>query len=311
MADISKIQLPSGNVYNIKDEVARQMIAGGISFIVTWDGTAEPVVANIPAGVVVRYNGTDYTGTLPANSAQPGAFYLVKSSTQEEVLDVYDEYVPIGETGSKTWEKIGDTKLDLSDLGALAYKDRVNLSKGSGKQVLGALTGYGVQVILRKTRIKATASGTAVSAQKTQVLTGITPTMMELDTDTVPNVTGVGAPSTWGFAMGSGADAETLIISGANGSAPTLGTPKTVAVGTIGNGYDNKVASGAFSQSAEDVVSDVSVSAQPTIELSTGAAAGQGVIQLADGTVEEVNVTPGRNDLVTVAEYGDLDVSAS
>ena len=32
MADISKIKLPSGNEYNLKDEVARQAIAGGISF---------------------------------------------------------------------------------------------------------------------------------------------------------------------------------------------------------------------------------------------------------------------------------------
>ena len=32
MADISKIKLPSGNTYNIKDAVARDMIAGGVSF---------------------------------------------------------------------------------------------------------------------------------------------------------------------------------------------------------------------------------------------------------------------------------------
>lgn len=34
MADISKITLPSGNTYDIKDAVARQMISGGVSFIV-------------------------------------------------------------------------------------------------------------------------------------------------------------------------------------------------------------------------------------------------------------------------------------
>jgi hypothetical protein len=32
------------------------------------------------------------------------------------VLDVYDEYVPVGETGSKSWEKIGDTTIDLSNI---------------------------------------------------------------------------------------------------------------------------------------------------------------------------------------------------
>jgi len=116
MADISKITLPSGNTYDIKDATARQMISGGVSFIIAWDGTSTPVVADIPAGVTVTYNDTDYTGTKTADSAQAGAFYLVKSSTQAGTLDVYDEYVPVGTAGSKTWEKIGDTQIVLTDV---------------------------------------------------------------------------------------------------------------------------------------------------------------------------------------------------
>ena len=129
---ISKITLPSGNTYTLKDPVAwdgtitgslqqqidqlSQQIAGGVSFIIAWDGSATPVVANIPAGVKVKYNGTEYTGTMSADSAQPGAFYLVKSSSDAGQSDVYDEYFPVGQTGSKTWEKIGDTQIDLSDI---------------------------------------------------------------------------------------------------------------------------------------------------------------------------------------------------
>ena len=129
---ISKITLPSGNTYTLKDPVAwdgtitgslqqqidqlSQQIAGGVSFIIAWDGTATPVVANIPAGIKVKYNGTEYTGTMSADSAQPGAFYLVKSSSDAGQSDVYGEYFPVGQTGSKTWEKIGDTQIDLSDV---------------------------------------------------------------------------------------------------------------------------------------------------------------------------------------------------
>ena len=121
---IDRITLPSGNTYYIADREIRdvvdalsQAIAGGVAYIIAWDGTAAPVVANIPAGVVVTYNGTDYTGTLAANGAQAGAFYLVKSATQAGgSLDKYDEYVPVGDTGSKTWEKIGDTQIDLSNV---------------------------------------------------------------------------------------------------------------------------------------------------------------------------------------------------
>ena len=118
MAEISKIKLPSGNEYDIKDAVARQMISGGVSFIITWDGTSAPTVENIPAGVTVTYSGTTYTGTLDADDAEAGAFYLVKSSTQpsSETLDKYDEYVPTGTAGNKAWEKIGDTQINLTDV---------------------------------------------------------------------------------------------------------------------------------------------------------------------------------------------------
>ena len=138
MADISKIKLPSGNTYEIKDAVARQMISGGVSFILAWDGASVPVVADIPAGVKVTYNGTTYTGTLSAEDAQAGAFYLVKSSStpSSQTLDIYDEYVPIGTAGSKTWEKIGDTQLNLTDV-----VTDVSLSK-STDVVLGEATTF-------------------------------------------------------------------------------------------------------------------------------------------------------------------------
>lgn len=261
MAEISKIRLPSGNEYEIKDAVARSMISGGVSFIVAWDGASTPVPANIPAGVTVTYNDTTYTGTLSAASAQAGAFYLVKSSTQKGgTLDVYDEYVPIG-SGTKTWEKIGDTQLDLSDLGALAYKDTVTLNKGAAVKVLGNDTTvtnsssavsfaahttdkvlgsdatFTTTVTPSTTNIKATASGTAVGADGTDTFVKSYPgATSKLATTTVPNVTGntdVSVPnitantsvtankSTWTFTMGTGDDAETLIIGGGNGSDVT------------------------------------------------------------------------------------------
>jgi hypothetical protein len=120
---IEKITLPSGNTYFIADREIRdvvdtlsQTVAGGVSYNVAWDGTVEPTVGNIPAGVTVTYEGQTYTGTMAANNATPGAFYLVKSSTQIEGKDVYDEYVPVGPDGSKTWEKIGDTQISLSNV---------------------------------------------------------------------------------------------------------------------------------------------------------------------------------------------------
>lgn len=359
MAEISKITLPSGNTYDIKDATARQMIAGGVSFIIAWNGTSTPTVANIPAGVTVTYNETDYTGTLAANDAQTGAFYLVKSATQIETLDVYDEYTVIG-SSTKTWEKIGDTQLNLGNLGELAYKDNVTLTKGDGDVVLGEATTFTAAssavsfsggttdkvlgsdatftttVTPTTTNIKATASGAAVGADGTDTFVKSYPgATSKLATTSVPNVTNAGAASTWSFALGTGADAETLVISGANGSAPTLGTAITAATGSLdANGGGASVMTGLGTASTGSALTGVKVTAQPSIALETGATAGTGVIAVATGitsastttnnkdevtavtgigtgTAAAQTITVGTNDKITVPKLTDLSVSTS
>lgn len=229
MAEISKITLPSGNTYDIKDATAREMISGGVSFIIAWDGSSTPVIANIPAGVVVTYGSTTYTGTMSAEDAQAGAFYLVRSSTQTEVLDVYDEYVPVGTTGSKAWEKIGDTQVSLTDVvtGVTLTKatdvvlgEGTTFTAGSSAVTFGALTNHTdtvlgtgstftvtqptISVTPSTTYLGATASGTTVGADGTaSAVTGYAnpttdtfvksvsaETNKNLVTTTVPNVTG-------------------------------------------------------------------------------------------------------------------------
>jgi len=160
---ISKITLPVGNetvTYNFRDEYAQQKLAGGLQFVICWDGEA-PVVANIPAGVVVKYQGENYTGTKAASTAEPLTFYLVKSSTQVDGKDVYEEYVASG--SPKAWEKIGDTQYDFSRLKALAFEDEVVLEKGSGDNVLGASTVLGMAAASDVT-LKSSASHTTDSA---------------------------------------------------------------------------------------------------------------------------------------------------
>ena len=98
MADISKITLPSGTTYDIKDVVARQAVAGGVTFlgvsstVVTDGGTEKPTISG--------------TATTPTNGD----------------LVIYDdaEFIYTGTYGSGgTWAEFGD----LSTLGDLAYKD--------------------------------------------------------------------------------------------------------------------------------------------------------------------------------------------
>lgn len=170
---ISKIKLPSGNTYIIKDEEARQLIAGGVSFNVAWDGNSTPVVANIPAGITVTYNGTSYTGTMNANDAQPGAFYLVKAGSG---TNVYNEFVAIGEAPNKKWEQIGDTQVNIDNLGDLAYKNTVVVTNGmktTGK-VLGKDTIFsatGGKLTNTTKYLSASASGTTLNTTESDFIT--------------------------------------------------------------------------------------------------------------------------------------------
>ena len=235
MADISKIKLPSGNEYDIKDAVAREAISGGISYIIAWDGTSAPVVADIPAGVVVSYGGTDYTGTLSADSAQVGAFYLVKSATQAGgTLDKYDEYVPVGTSGSKTWEKLGDTQIDLTDVvtEVTLNKQTTNFVTGYaspttdtviGSDATFTVTQPTITVTPSQTYLGATASGTAVGADGTAAA-----------------ITGFGAHTTDTFVKSVSAETNknlvTTTVTGVSGSTSaskaTAATSQTTAKGT-------------------------------------------------------------------------------
>ena len=115
MADISKIKLPSGAEYNIKDETARSMIGGAIII----RGTTTTALTDEATTNPIMIGGNSYTAV--ANDA---VFYQKK----EFVFD------------GTYWHEFGD----MSGLGALAQKDsasgtftpagsiQVNAASGSG-----------------------------------------------------------------------------------------------------------------------------------------------------------------------------------
>lgn len=343
MADISVVKLPSGNSYNIKDTTARSDIATEVSnrqseitrlegligditsikFVVAWDGNSPPTVANIPQGVVVTYNGTNYTGTKSPSTAEAGTFYLVHSSS--ETRNTFDEYVVVGSTPyTYYWEKIGTTDVDLS-----GYVTNVTLNQQTDV-VLGEATTFtasGTAVGKTTKYLSASASGTAVGANGTaSAVTGYpnatTASFLQdsdisygkLVTTTVPNVTSAGTASTWSFAMGTGTEAETLIISGANNTIPTLGTAKTVATGAVStSGTGGTVAIDAQANqehtaitalgtpSTASALTGVKVTTQPTITLTANASTATGRITYVEslGTVTQPTITVGTNDKVT------------
>lgn len=299
---ISKVTLPSGNTYNIKDAAAREAIAaleGGSYFLgvtttpLTDQATTNPVTVDGQSVTVTNGN-------------------IVVYGNAEFIWN-----------GSK-WIEFGD----LSNLGQLAYKDSVSLNKGTGDNVLGEATTFtnassavtfsggttdkvlgsdatfSTTVTPSTTYIKATASGTAVGANGTAAaITGFgehtTDTFVKsvsvtqgnkLVTTTVPNVTGntnVSIPnvtgnttvtankSTWAFAMGSGTNAETLIISGGNGNDvtatnTTLGTALSASKVTLGTAITVATGSATSSGTGAALVTGVTVGDSATAITALG-----------------------------------------
>ena len=101
MAEISKITLPSGVTYDIKDATARAAIAGGTSFL----------------GITTTALTDGATTTqITVNSKTIGAV--------NGGIVIYSDKEFIYSTSDNKWHEIGDT----NDLGALAYKSSASTS---------------------------------------------------------------------------------------------------------------------------------------------------------------------------------------
>lgn len=131
---ISTITLPSGTTYDIADLAARAAATAGVTFNICTNAS------NTPQGVKWSSGGTTITGTLVASSSTTGAFYLVPAST-EGGKDIFAEYVTVIDSSTYSWEKIGTTDIDLSDLGALAYKDNASGSYTPAGSISASFSG--------------------------------------------------------------------------------------------------------------------------------------------------------------------------
>lgn len=290
---ISKIKLPSGNTYEIQDAGARELIAaleGSTAFL----GLTTTALTDGATTNPIMINGTSTTATTGN-------------------IVVYDNAEFIWD-GAK-WIEFGD----LSNLGALAYKDTVSLSKGAGDNVLGEATTFNTNVTPTLKYLSGIVGVIEVGADGTSSVVKSYPgATSKLATTTVPNVTSAGSASSWQFAMGTGDESETLIISGANSVAPTLGTAKTVATGALAaNGAGDTVMTGLGTPTTETVLTGVQVTQQPTFHLVENS---NPITPLGTDTpitvqyVKEIasaSTTAGTNDKVKVAKFDDLSVSTS
>ena len=207
---ISKVNV-GGVTYEIKDQEARDLIAQlakmGVKFIVSTDAETTP------EGVVWNKDDTEITGTL-APSEEIHEFYLVPSK-HTSGKDIYDEYVCAEVDGSYTWEKLGDTDIDIGNLGKLAYKDSASVSYTPAGAVTSSFTGNEGSI-----SVSGTPGGTVtIGVQETTEAPDYTPS----GTITAPSFTGTKASLSANFTPAGTITAPTITVS------PTTSTVKSMA----------------------------------------------------------------------------------
>ena len=320
MADISKITLPSGTTYDIKDAVARDLISAGITFIIAWDGASAPVAANIPKGVVVRYNNTNTTGTLTPASGISGALYLIKSSTTptSETLDIYDEYTIIKPDSEDNttwkWEKIGDTKINLTDVvtnvtlnkttdSVIGTNSTFKVTQPTINLTTGATAGTGV-ISVATGISSASASGDEVTA-----LTG-------LGTASTKNAIGVNStftitqPTVNLTANTSTATGRITYVQ-SQGTATTTKLSATAAGGgTAWNSKDAKtVVTGYTSPTTESFVKSVSPSTSKLTTTTVTGVSGSVIASKATAATSQTTVSGSSNSTSNADFLANISVS--
>lgn len=224
MADISKITLPSGQSYDLKDATARsqiQNIQTSITGAMHYVGTTTTALTDGSTTATITIDGDSMT--LAAADAGAVAIYGQK------------EYVW---NGSK-WQEFGST----GSLKALAFKDNASATytpagsvsqptfTGTSMTSTGTYTPAGsISTTTKSTTNKTATVSVAASGTTTYQPGGIvsTPTItVTPSTTTVNSITAVGSLPSW---TGVVAD-ETLTIGWSAGTLPTKGSDTTVVDG--------------------------------------------------------------------------------
>ena len=275
MANISQIKV-GNTTYNI-DAVT----VGGKTYqeIINLVNTAQLVVcseaSNTPKGVSFQSGTTKITGTLEASAADTNNIYLVPSANATG--DSYDEYVAVGGT---SWEKIGNTDIDLSGYakkGTYGTSAAIDGESGPSEAITVTSEMAGSQ----------TATGSAtISYQKSATVTGSNSGSTTSTTEAVqPTIT----------ASFSGTEATLAHKVNDTGHAHTL-TKTTASVNSVGSSTGS---SGSHTHSINShthaanltVVTGITFSGGSAASLSKSTTAVLNKVRGTSGTIASVSGT--------------------
>lgn len=292
MADISKITLPSGNTYDIKDQGARDLIAELMNFHDYLGVTTTELVDGVTTSTDVTIAGETVTATsgdvVTANSqGHAGGEEFIYSSTG-------------------VWQRFGS----LSALGALAYKNNASGSytpagivsqptfTGTTTEFSGTHTPHGTvsQPTFTGTQCNVTiASETSASGNYTpsgNVAAPVISIEAAGSTTTVNSITDVGTLP----ALTTTVTNEVLSISFSRGTLPTKGSDTTVKTGDATYTASAPSFTGTKVSLIGTVTPEGTVS-QPTF---TGTQGSVSVSGTPEGTVSQPTFT-GTQDTIVVS----------
>lgn len=347
---ISRIQLPSGHVYDLKDASARASIAAlsgatsflGITTSTITDGSTEAQIliggetkTATNGNIVIAgskefiFDGSKWCEFGDLDALRPST---VTDNVLGEATTFTNSSSSVSFANGTTDKVLGEATTFSLTNGSVTHgtptKDNVlgeattftasapTVSLGGTTKYLSAaasgaktawnskdqktvVTGYAEPTTDSFVKSVSAVTGnklvttSIVPTNGTETVSKVTQTASKLVTDTVPNVTAntdvsipnvtsVGSASTWSFAMGSGSDDETLIITGGNSTTPTLGTNLSASKVTLGTAKTVATGAVASNGAGSAIVTSVSISDKTvakvgnSVTVATGSATAQG-----------------------------------
>ena len=252
MADISKITLPSGTTYNLKDAQARtdiaeirEAIAGGVIFLgvtttaLTDGSSTNPITIGGNSVTAVNGNIAIYSSEEFIFSSSDNKWHRLGPAGEFKALAYKDtasaSYTPAGTvskptfTGSSSNVTITSTTSSNGNYTPAGSVSQPTFSGGS-MESSGAFTPEGsISVSTATTENKTTTvSSTSGTATYTPAGSVSTPTItVTPSTGTVNSITAVGSLPSWTGTVAN----ENLTIAWSQGTLPTKGSNQTVVTG--------------------------------------------------------------------------------
>lgn len=266
MAEISKITLPSGTTYDLKDATARSSIetlkatvAGGVQYVgatttALSDGATTKTVSiksgdsstdhTAAVGDMVDYNNVLYIFNKNSQWDQLGSAGALKALAYKDSAST--SYQPAGSISQPSWTGTaatisvsGTPKGSVTVSGKTAGSDETANYTPAGSISKPSWTGTAATITVSGTPKGSVTIGTGTGTANYTPAGSVTVTpSVTMNTTTVNSITAVGSLPSWSGTVSG----ETLTIGWSAGTLPTKGTNTTVATGV-----KSATATGSFS----------------------------------------------------------------